>query len=229
MKLKLTKRYTTIAATALAVCAALWLVSYVQGARLRAAPFASLESALATAKTGDLIVFKSRIGSWYSLLSRSLSPATHVGMVVRESDTVNIVESHARGDTRHLGVITGGPHTYPLGQRAATYDGTVYMCQLAVPLSEQQEKDLREALLFLMPVPYDTKPTSHYIKKCLLTRNPPAPPRDAMFCSEFLATALVRAGLLPPDTDTQCVTPSSLLDAKDSTGHPLFTNLVRLT
>ena len=221
-------RARTVALAVAGACVASWLVVYVKGARLRGAPVVSLRDALARATTGDLVVFRHRVSS-LDLASRLVSAATHVGMVVRDADgTVTVVETHSAGDTRALGVATGGVHAYPLDQRARAYDGEVYLCRLAVPLSPGQEAALRAAVRELSGVPFETRFKRHYASKCLVrTGRRGAEPRDQMFCSEFLGLVLVRAGLLPPDTDTQCLTPESFLHARVE-GRPLYTDLVRL-
>ena len=217
-----------MALAAVAAFAASWLVSYARAMRLRGAPAVPLDVALAAARTGDLVAFRHRTTMPWDLPSRMVSAVTHVGVVVRDNGVVKVVETHNVGDTRALGVFDGGVHAYPLDQRARAYDGEVYLCRLAVPLSPGQEAALRAAVRELSGVPFETRFKRHYASKCLVrTGRRGAEPRDQMFCSEFLGLVLVRAGLLPPDTDTQCLTPESFLHARVE-GRPLYTDLVRL-
>lgn len=219
----------SVAVAALATCGASWLIAYIRGARLRAAPRVPLEAALAQAKTGDLVVFKSVYGSGaFDIPTRMITPVTHVGMVVKNRGVTSIVETHAAGDTRRLGVYSSGVHTYPLDQRVRAYEGDVFICQMTAQLDSRGEHALRAALTELSTVAFEADQRGHYVKHCLVNRRPPSgTPRDKMFCSEFLALALVRAGLLPPDTNTECMTPSALLDVRVN-DYPLFTNLVRI-
>lgn len=189
---------------------------------------ASLSDVLLHVKTGDLLVCRSRYGAW-DLPGRIMSPVTHVGMVVRDhSGACIVVETHAAGDTKQLGVAESGVHVYPLDQRIQTYEGQVYLCQMTSHLSAQQEHALRKALMDLKDVPFESNYRRHFITHCFVGRRcPTGQPREAMFCSEYLALALVHAGLLPSDTITECMSPSSLLDMQVN-GYPLFTNLVRV-
>lgn len=224
-------RARTVALAVAGACAASCLVSYVRAARLRGAPVVPLQVALAGAKTGDLVVFRHRKAPWdvQGQVSLMVSAVTHAGLVVRDADgTVRVVETHAAGDTRALGVQAGGVNTYPLEQRARAYAGDVYLCRLAVPLDAGRERALRAALRELAGVPFETGFRTHYLRRCVVRAGQrAAEPRDKMFCSEFVGLALVRAGLLPRETDTQCLTPESFLDARVD-GHPLYTDLVRL-
>ena len=187
----------------------------------------SLEHALTKVKTGDLVVCRSRYGA-LDLPVRIVSPVTHIGMVVRDHSGARVVETHAAGDTKQLGVTESGVHAYPLDQRIRTYEGQVYLCQMTSRLNAQQERALRKALMDLKDVPFESNYRNHFITRCFIgRRQPTGQPREAMFCSEYLALAMVHAGLLPPDTITECMSPSSLLDLRVN-DYPLFTNLVRV-
>jgi hypothetical protein len=154
-------------------------------------------------RTGDLVLFRRNLPN---PLEQMFSVYTHVGMVVRTGDQrLMILETHAPGDTAHLGVREGGVHMYDLRHRIQTYRGQVFAARLR-PDIEVDIETLAKRLPELMAIPFvSPKPQ---IARCVLGRRTPSD--TGMFCSHFVGHLLILVRALPPGTQVHCLTPESL-------------------
>ncbi len=154
-------------------------------------------------RSGDVLLF-----SGNGLFSRiiqlgSMSKWSHVGMVllVEEWDMVLCWESTSLGSLADIetGKATQGVQLVPLRERLATYDGTVATRRLLEPLNEQQCGDLRQFRHDMRGLPYET----HHIELAMaaldFTNIEIGEDLSSIFCSELVAEAMRRCGVLGLD------------------------------
>lgn len=197
-----------------------------RGVRVQGLPSDGVDSL----RTGDVILFRWRgISGAHELVSAF----SHVGLVVVPRDGTRwVVEIHKDGDARAMGVEGGGVRAYPLRQRVATYPGTAYALKLDRARFDVDAAAILGALPELVSTPYDTAHKTHLGEHCVPKAVcpscfGPSPKRDGMFCSEFVGVLLQRAGVLPSDTDTGCLTPESFVHVRVN-GRRAFPALTRL-
>lgn len=207
------------------------LALHVHGrlAWLRDIPRVPLEAVYSHLDTGDLLLFRwKHAGLQYDLAS----PFTHVGMVLDRDGTKLVLETHAAGDGKDLGVDRSGVNLYDLRRRVATYKGDTYILKARPGLVSDAAKAIPLANLnTYVSIPYYDEFAAHIGMYCLPKRVCNAcfgrPARAGMFCSEFVGHVLRHMGALPREVDVQCLTPTSFVGLHAG-GRPLFNGLYKL-
>ncbi len=163
-------------------------------------------------KTGDILLF-----SGNGLFSRiiqlgTLSPWSHVGMVlnIAEWDMVLCWESTSLGSLEDVnsGRATQGVQLVPLRERIATYDGRVSTRRLLEPLDEKQCATLREFRKSMRGLPYETHHVELAMAALDFTNIEFGEDLSSLFCSELIAEAMRRVGVLGLDKLSNEYTPS---------------------
>lgn len=107
----------------------------------------SAEDVMRSARTGDVLLYRSRTASRSFLV---LNPYTHVSTIVRHKGRAFSVEIHAAGDGP-TGLEGEGVYAYPLEQRLATNGQRTDLF-----LVRRQGPDIDASSLALPVVPYNT-------------------------------------------------------------------------
>lgn len=182
---------------------------------------ATVDDTIRNSQTGDLIYFRAR---GVDILHSIVSYFTHIGMVLRDpiTDEVFIVETHAEGDTDHMGFQKrSGVNFYDLRERINQYDGNVYYSRLIPSIPDINDK-VRDFIEKCKGVPYDHGNRNHYINTCMLCVPTTRQDMEKMFCSEFVGHTLRDLGLLKEDTRVSCFTPSSFVGMYSHTGEQMY-------
>jgi len=162
-----------------------------------------LDVAVRTARTGDLVLFRSN--AIRNVLVRLYTPFTHVGMVVVDArGAKKILETHRRGDVVDPHDDGGGVRMYDLVERVSKYDGAVFHARLKRPLTDCRRLAMLDLAYRYRNVPYHEAYVRHYVSHCMLGVGPGK--TDAtMFCSEFIGL------LFGIDRErAQCMTPADV-------------------
>lgn len=171
-------------------------------------------------RTGDLVLFRHRDADPVQQLVTAFS---HVGMAVEVGGDVWILETHAAGDVKALGVLSGGVHMYPLRARVRAYEGCVYALRLH-PWVALDVANMWRQLPALTGIPFYTRYRDHYMGQCLVNKVcggclPPTR-RKGMFCSEFVGLLLKVMRAMPPDAPLGCLAPESFVRMPRLYGKP---------
>jgi hypothetical protein len=163
-------------------------------------------------QTGDVCLFsgKGRISAGIKWMTHS--PWSHVGMIVRieEWDTVMLWESTTLSNLKDAatGVERQGVQMVPLSERCKSYEGEIAvrpLCMTRTPDMTQALQDLRR----------EVKGRSYEESKIELVRSAlgdvlgnQAEDLSSLFCSELVAEAYQRMGLLDPIIPSNSYTPA---------------------
>lgn len=179
--------------------ASLFLLYYVH---IPSMPFRSVDEIASSARTGDLILFRSSENA-----ARFFMPWTHVGMIVvdHEADRTYIVEAHEKGDA-HPGDV-GGVNLHDARWRISAYDGVVSYAALKRPLTEHQRRMVRDLVDRYRKVPFYTPFARHYLMHCLLGLDR-GKPDETVHCSEFIGLLYKHIGMY--SGETRCLTPTDI-------------------
>lgn len=159
-----------------------------------------------TLKTGDIILFSGK-GGISSLIKRfSNSKWSHVGMVVRFMDMVLLWESTSLSKLKDVqtGKSTQGVQLVGLSERLAIYDGDFALRRLSENLSGAQLHALSKFRSEVAGRPYE-KDYIELLNSVLIFEN--TEDLSSIFCSELLAEAYQRMGLLTEDKPSNEYTP----------------------
>jgi hypothetical protein len=109
----------------------------------------NLQKAYNFAEQGDLILFQ-----WYEInpLQESVSPFTHVGIVIDINKKKYILETHLKGDTKHMGYKDAeGVNIYDFKKRIKMYKGKNYLLKKN-PMYKMDimQKELKKVDYFLV-------------------------------------------------------------------------------
>lgn len=148
-------------------------------------------------QTGDLVLFQGR--GPISLLIRASGPWSHVGMVLRTELGVLLWESTTLSTTKDIevGRTVQGVQLVPLSQRLAGTRARVAIRRLSPGLLKGQVADIMDLRVELSRRPYERRHLD--LLRAWWEEFPGAQAEDlsSVFCSELVAEALQRAGLLP--------------------------------
>jgi len=161
----------------------------------------ALSDAIRSMRTGDVLLFRPRVGG----LRTWLLGYTHVGMIVGDS---NVVEAHDAGDVTELGNRGGGVYAYNVAARVNAYDGDVYWSRLSSP---PPSGTIESIVSTYQNHGYDDDHVSWLMGTCVLGLPLPRRP-NVVFCSELVTRVLQRAGVLSADIDPSCMTPDHVAD-----------------
>jgi len=181
----------------------------------------NIKEVLKKCKTGDIIYFRTQGAD---LLHSVVSYFTHIGMILRDpiTDEVHIVETHAKGDTDHMGYHgVSGINLYNLEERIKQYAGTVYFGKLCIQVDEINEK-IKECIEKCMNIPYDHDNRNHYINTCMLCIPTIRQETEQMFCSEFIGYILRYLNLISSDVNISCFSPTSFVGMKSESNELIF-------
>ena len=183
-------------------------------------PSVPIKSAMKQCQTGDLVLFR-----WFEVspLHDLISTFTHVGMVVEIDGTKYIIESHLKGDTKHMGVHTGGVHLYDFDKRLSSYEGYKYLVKLKKHPSPNATKRFIANIPKYKQIPFYDDYTGYFkniclpnrfCKSCVQRRD-----RQGMFCSEFIGFCLKELQILEQDFDYHCLVPGDIPTLKINGNH----------
>lgn len=164
-------------------------------------------------QTGDLVLFR-----WHTvdILHDILSPFTHVGMVISLNNKKYILETHLKGDTKHMGHETGGVHLYELQKRIDMYEGDNFILKIKDNLiNDDNFQTLYNNFSLYSKIPFHDNYTGHFKNYCLpkmaCDKCFAYYKRKGMFCSEFIGFLLQELKILDKKHPIDCLTPSSFL------------------
>lgn len=171
------------------------------------------------AKTGDLLLFR-----WHSvdLFHNIISFFTHVGIVVEIDNRKYILETHLKGDTKHMGNSNGGAHLYDFKDRINMYNGHNFL----LPLEEKFRKSfhaeiIKNNLNKYLKLPFFDNYKKYYIQQCLPRKlcktcfSKPPPDTTQTYCSQFVGMILKDLAILDKNTDVNCISPYDLIFIKN--------------
>lgn len=164
-------------------------------------------------QTGDLVLFR-----WHTvdILHDIISPFTHVGIVIILNNKKYILETHLKGDTKHMGNEAGGVHLYELQKRIDMYDGDNFILKIKDNLiNDTNSQTLYNNFSLYSKIPFHDNYTGHYKNYCLpkmaCDKCFAYYERKGMFCSEFVGFLLQELKILDKKHPIDCLTPSSFL------------------
>lgn len=163
-------------------------------------PFRSIDEIASSARTGDLVLFRSSENA-----VRYFMPWTHVGMIVVDRDRTYMVEAHEKGDV-HPG-DGGGVRVYDARWRISMYDGVVSYAALKRPLTEHQRRMVRDLVDRYRNVPFYTPFARHYLMHCTLGLDR-GKPDGTVHCSEFIGLLYKHIGMYLGET--RCLAPMDI-------------------
>lgn len=193
--------------------------------QINALPFYTLEDAYNNAQQGDLVLFK-----WHKInpFQETVSPFTHVGMVLIVNDQKYILETHLKGDTSHMGYKDReGVNIYEFKERIKMYKGENYLLKK----SSFYNINIKDKLSDYINIPFYNDYKDHFIGYCIPKKlcNSCFENKimNSMFCSQFIGYVLQDQGLIDPSINIDCLTPVDFLYMKNDHG-PLYTNLYKI-
>jgi len=164
-------------------------------------------------QTGDLVLFR-----WHTvdILHDIISPFTHVGMVISLNNKKYILETHLKGDTKHMGNEAGGVHLYDLQKRIEMYEGDNFILKIKDNLiNDTNSQTLYNNFDLYSKIPFYDNYRGHYKNYCLpkmaCDKCFAYYERKGMFCSEFVGFLLQELKILDKKHPIDCLTPSSFL------------------
>jgi len=171
-------------------------------------PAVSAREVLDTARTGDILLFRSKTAGKSLLL---VNPYTHIATVVRNSSgEAYAVEIHAAGDGP-TGKEPEGVHAYPLLERVR-YNG-VKTDLFLVRLNHTCAPAVSDALLDSLPL--DMRYNTDYIKdevKCHFAFTSPDI-TARMHCANFASYMLQALGIANAEQCIQCTRPIDVVSS----------------
>lgn len=181
--------------------------------------YAELRSAL---KTGDIVFFSGKGGISAGIKWATLSRWSHVGMILilPEYDFVTLWESTTLSSLVDLDtkVPTKGVQLVPLSARVASYGGGIAVRQLqGVELAGTEIKALMELRRRISGRPYE----EHKIELIKAAYDGPlgrnSEDLSSLFCSEMVAEAYQRLGLLGETKPSNEYTPADFSERRELT------------
>ena len=170
------------------------------------------------AKTGDILLFR-----WNSvdIIHNMLSFFTHVGIIVEIDNIKYVLETHLKGDTKHMGNPNGGVNIYKLEDRINMYNGHNFLLRLNNHLVQPYHTQIiKQNIQTYMNIPFFENYKHYYIKQCLprkfchtcFTHN--STPDNVMYCSQFVGHILKDLLLLDPNKNIDCISPYDFIFLK---------------
>ncbi len=171
------------------------------------------------AKTGDILLFR-----WnkVDLVHNFISFFTHVGIVVEIDDKKYILETHLKGDTRHMGNPNGGVHLYDFKDRVNMYNGHNFLLPLKTKFkSRVHNKIIKDNISRYLKLPFFENYKKYYINQCLPRKfcktcfSQPSPDTNYIYCSQFVGMILKDLDLINKNTDINCISPYDFIFIKN--------------
>ena len=186
----------------------------------------SLNDAYNNVKTGDVLYF---ITNRYYNIPIFLKPIiAHLGMIIEINGEKYVIELHAEGDIKEIGVNkAGGVNIYPFKQRIKAYNvGNVYLAKLSNekrPPSQYINQFINNIDNYKKNIPFNKNYKRYGIKNCLLHRVCKncftLEKTQGMFCSEFVAFCLKELNIID---SYKCTLPDEIIFLKDSKNIDLY-------
>ena len=175
-------------------------------------------------KTGDMVLFSgsgfvSRIIQMYT---RSIW--SHVGLVVKDEwyDMLLLWESTTLSKIKTVyGNVRQGVAIRPLSEVVANYEGNVGVRQLNHPLSDGQQVDIAELRKEFKGRDYEQSKSELFKSAYDFIGGRNEEDLSSLFCSELVAEAYQRVGLLSEYTPSNEYTPSDLSRVQTTTSNKL--------
>jgi len=185
-------------------------------------PMVSYERLENIANTGDLIIFRWNI---IDAGFRMFSKFSHVGMVVKHKDKLYLLETHPK-ENLQSNIDDSGVHLYCLKKRLEEYNGTYYFTQLKTPnITREKIRNhvLQNLKKYKKEIPFDTNFRNIFVLNffCNLF-GITLPKREAMFCSEFIATVLQECKIYKHHKNLSSINPGTFLEFKKNNGKELY-------
>jgi hypothetical protein len=165
------------------------------------------------AETGDLVYFR-----WHEVDFKHeiISPFTHIGMIIEIDNIKYIIETHLEGDTKNIGVYTGGVHVYPLKLRLSKYEGYTFLTKLNVDAKPTHTDIIYflENINKYKEIPFKNEYKDFYLQQCVKHHvcndcfEKSEPKQETLMCSEFIGFCLKELKIVPPDFNYVCLTPN---------------------
>lgn len=170
------------------------------------------------AKTGDILLFR-----WNSvdIIHNMLSFFTHIGIIVEIDNIKYVLETHLKGDTKHMGNPNGGVNIYKLENRINMYNGHNFLLRLKDNLVQPYHTQIiKQNIQTYMNIPFFENYKRYYIKQCLprkfchtcFVHN--STPDNFMYCSQFVGHILKDLLVLDPNKNIDCISPYDFIFLK---------------
>lgn len=182
--------------------------------------YISLNDAYNDIKTGDVLYF---ITHKYYNIPIFLKPIiAHLGMIIEINKEKYVIELHAEGDIKNIGVNkNGGVNIYPFKQRVKSYTiGNVYLAKLSnekKPSTKSINQFINNIEYYRKNIPFNKNYKKYGFKNCLLHRVCKncftLEKTPSMFCSEFVAFCLKELNIID---SYKCTLPDEFIFLKDS-------------
>lgn len=192
------------------------------GRLARGAPLSALAPGL---KTGDVLLFSGRSHVSEGIKYLTASNWSHVGLLYRDpaTDELDVWEAGSRADM--IDLDTGGLHRgvrrVRLTDRLAVYDGEAFVRPLAKPLDRDRLAVLETMRTELRGRAYEDS----LLEMVLAAYDGPfgdnAPDLSTVFCSELVAEALHRLGVVAPERPANEYMPSDFCGRPGPQREPL--------
>ena len=171
------------------------------------------------AKTGDILLFR---WNTVDLVHNFISFFTHVGIVVEIEDQKYILETHLKGDTKHMGNLHGGVHLYDFKDRINMYNGHNFL----LPLKERfrnpnHSQIIKDNLDKYFNLPFFDNYKKYYMHQCLPRKicktcfSNSSPDTKYIYCSQFAGMVLKDLGLISKDMNINCISPYDFIFMKN--------------
>jgi hypothetical protein len=170
-------------------------------------------------KTGDIVLFSGKGGASAGIKWATFSRWSHVGMVVvlPEYDLVTVWESSTVATLRDLdtNAPNKGVQLVPLSTRLEQYDGEIAVRQLVdVEFSADDIRSLMQLRRELAGRKYEEDKIQLIKAAWDYTFGRNKEDLSSLFCSELVAEAYQRLGLLDPDTPSNEYVPADFSENK---------------
>ena len=166
-----------------------------------------MSTLLQTARTGDLLYFRSRRRPWYY---KAVVPMTHIGVIFRRNGHPYVLEMHQFKDAPPGYPDEDGPHIYPLKVRLdqsfangpwdlfySRYRGPPVVTDISWAFSPAY-------------VPYNYSYIKNEVVCHTLFRIPHVNTSTKMHCANYAGWVLKKLGILSPHVRIDCVFPLSV-------------------
>lgn len=172
------------------------------------------------AKTGDILLFR-----WnkVDLVHNFVSFFTHVGIVVEIDNEKYILETHLKGDTKHMGNPNGGVHLYDFKDRINMYNGHNFLLPIKEKLkNSNHNKIIKDNLDKYLKLPFFDNYKKYYIHQCLPRKfcktcfSESAPDTSFVYCSQFVGMILKDLGLIDKNMNINCISPYDFIFIKNN-------------
>lgn len=171
------------------------------------------------AKTGDILLFR---WNTVDLVHNFVSFFTHVGIVVEIDNQKYILETHLKGDTKHMGNPNGGVHLYDLKDRIEMYNGHNFLLPLKDKFkSPNYNKIIKDNLDKYLKLQFFDNYKKYYMHQCLPRKicktcfAQSSPDTKYIYCSQFVGMILKDLGLLDKKMDINCISPYDFIFMKN--------------